>query len=76
MPTQREVSPVESLGASGRMRVEVASRMKVLLATGPVLKAGPIAASTDVQATAARAKMILAWDGIIANVRRWCGLLL
>lgn len=46
IPTQRDAEPVEPLGALGRVRVEVASRMKESVATGPVLNAGPMAAST------------------------------
>lgn len=46
IPTQRDKSPVESGGVSGRIRVAIASLMNESEATGPVLKAGPIAAST------------------------------
>lgn len=55
MPTQRERSPLLFSLRVGRIRVDVASRMKELEATGPVLKAGPIAAFTVVKAPAARA---------------------
>lgn len=44
MPTQREASPLLLRGAAGRTRVALALRMKVSSATGPVLKAGPMAA--------------------------------
>lgn len=53
IPTQREVIPEDPLGALGRTRVEVASRMKESSETGPVLKAGPMAAFADPMATAA-----------------------
>lgn len=53
IPTQREASPEDPLGALGRTRVEVASRMKESSETGPVLKAGPMAAFTDPTARAA-----------------------
>lgn len=44
MPTHNEVEPDESLGVLGRVRVDVASRMKELEETGPVLNAWPMAA--------------------------------
>lgn len=53
IPTQREASPEDPLGALGRTRVEVASRMKEPSETGPVLKAGPMAAFADPTARAA-----------------------
>ena len=46
VPIHRDASPEDPLGFSGRTRVASASRMKELSGTGPVLKAGPIAAST------------------------------
>lgn len=46
MPTQRDMIPLEPEGVFGRMRVAVDSRMNEFDATGPVLKAGPKAAST------------------------------
>lgn len=55
IPTQREATPEEPVGPLGKMRVDVASRMNELEATGPVLKAGPMAPSTTGMATAARA---------------------
>lgn len=56
IPTQRDEIPEVPLGTSGRMRVEVASLIQDPSATGPVLKAGPIAALTDAKAPAARAE--------------------
>lgn len=53
MPTQRDVSPEEPLGAWGKTRVDVDSRIQELEETGPVLKAGPKAASTEAKPTAA-----------------------
>lgn len=58
IPTQSEASPELPLGAFGRTRVAVASRIQDPLPTGPVLKAGPIAASTEVNATAAAAARV------------------
>lgn len=57
IPTHREVIASEEppLGPLGRTRVEVASRMKESSETGPVLKAGPMAAFTPVAPRAARA---------------------
>ena len=55
IPTQSERSPLLPVGALGKMRVEVASRMNELEATGPVLKAGPMAPWTAGMAAAARA---------------------
>lgn len=70
MPTQSEASPWLLLGALGRTRVEVASRIHEPSATGPVLKAGPIAASaTEERATAAKAEMIWREEGILVVVR-------
>ena len=55
------------LGALGRVRVEVDSRMKEFEATGPVLNAGPMAAFTVV--AAARTERISTEDGIVAMFR-------
>lgn len=52
MPTHSDRSPVEPVGALGRTSVDVDSRIKELDATGPVLNAGPIAASTWLEAKA------------------------
>ena len=68
MPTQRERSPEDPLGALGRTRVAVDSRMNELEATGPVLKYGPMAASTEVKANAARAERILREEGMAVKV--------
>lgn len=51
IPTHREVMPFALLGAFGRVSVEVVSRIQEPLPTGPVLKAGPMAAS-DIEAMA------------------------
>lgn len=64
MPTHREASPALLLGVLGRTRVEVASRIQEPLPTGPVEKAGPMAASTEVNAAAANAVMIWREEGI------------
>lgn len=58
MPTQREASPEFPLGALGKVRVEVASRIHEPDETGPVLKAGPMAAFTDPRAVTARTDMV------------------
>lgn len=58
MPTQREASPEDPLGALGKMSVEVASRIHELEDTGPVLKAGPMAASTDAKAAMASTTIV------------------
>jgi hypothetical protein len=68
IPTQREASPEEPLGASGRVKVEVASRMNESSETGPVLKAGPMAAFTDVKPTAASAETTWLTEGIALKV--------
>lgn len=65
MPTQREATPDDPLGTSGRTRVEVASRIHELAPTGPVLKAGPMAACTEATAMAARAERIWLEEGIL-----------
>jgi hypothetical protein len=70
IPTQREASPEFPLGALGRTRVAVDSRIKELSDTGPVLKAGPIAAFTDTIAVAARTDTAWLKEGIVANVVR------
>jgi hypothetical protein len=70
MPTQREASPEEPLGALGRTRVDVDSRMKESEATGPVLKAGPIAAFTEAIAVMARAEIVCLLEGILEKVNR------
>lgn len=44
IPTHRERSPWLVEGTLGRIKVDVADLMKLPFATGPVLKAGPIAA--------------------------------
>lgn len=54
MPTQRERIPFELMGNPGKTSVEVASRIKVPLPTGPVLSAGPMAACAWVKAHVAR----------------------
>ena len=41
MPVQSTVLPTTGLGASGTTSVEMASRMKFPLSTGPVENAGP-----------------------------------
>ena len=53
IPTQSDASPELPDGAFGRTSVEVASRIHEPEPTGPVLKAGPIAALTDVVSAAA-----------------------
>lgn len=68
MPTQREASPDEPLGALGRMRVEVASRMKEFEATGPVENAGPIAAWTEVRVVRVRAERACFREGMLVLV--------
>lgn len=65
MPTQRERSPLLFETTLGTTSVEVASRMKELEATGPVLKAGPIAAFAAVKARAA--ERIWLREGIVAE---------
>jgi hypothetical protein len=65
MPTQSDASPEEPLGALGRTRVEVDSRMKESEATGPVLKAGPMAAFTEAIAVMASAEMVCLLEGIL-----------
>lgn len=65
MPTHNDASPEEPLGALGRTRVEVDSRMKESEATGPVLKAGPMAAFTEAIAVMARAEMVCLVEGIL-----------
>jgi hypothetical protein len=52
IPTQRTVFPTTGLGEFGTIKVDVASRMKLLVATGPVLNAGPLDA--PVQPTRAK----------------------
>ena len=74
IPTQREVSPEDPLGALGKTRVEVASRIQEPPPTGPVLKAGPMAASTEVEATAARAEISWREDGIVDESRALYGM--
>ena len=56
IPTHSEVIPEVPLGASGKRSVEVASRIHDPLPTGPVLKAGPIAARAGAANVAAVAK--------------------
>lgn len=68
MPTQREASPELPVGALGKTRVEVASRIQEPEPTGPVLKAGPMAASTEVKAAAATTERILREEGILAGM--------
>ena len=68
MPTQRDVSPEEPLGALGRTRVDVDSRMKELDATGPVLNAGPMAPFTEVAASATMAERICFEEGMVSMV--------
>lgn len=59
MPTQRERSPLLSLGTAGRTRVAQDSRIKVSEEVGPVLKAEPMAALTlATAAAAARAERV------------------
>jgi hypothetical protein len=70
MPTQREASPDEPLGVLGRTRVEVDSRIKESEATGPVLKAGPMAAFTEAIAVTARAEIVCLVEGILDKVNR------
>lgn len=72
MPTQREASPEEPLGALGRTRVEVDSRMKEFEATGPVLKAGPMAAFTEAIAIMARAEIVCLVKGISDKIHKSC----
>lgn len=64
MPTHSDASPEEPLGALGSTRVEVDSRMKESDATGPVLKAGPMAAFTEAIAVMASAEMVCFVEGI------------
>jgi hypothetical protein len=68
IPTQREASPELPLGTLGRTRVAVDSRIKELSDTGPVLKAGPIAAFTDITVVTARTDIARLKEGIVANV--------
>jgi hypothetical protein len=68
MPTQREASPEEPLGAFGSTRVDVDSRMKDSEATGPVLKAGPMAAFTEAIAVIVRAEMVCLVEGIFMKI--------
>jgi hypothetical protein len=63
IPTQSEASPEEPEGALGKTSVEVASRIQEPEPTGPVLKAGPMAASTE--AAAAATERIWRRDGIL-----------
>lgn len=67
IPTQREASPDEPLGALGRMRVEDASRMKELEETGPVENAGPIAACAVLMAVMARAERVWCREGMLVD---------
>jgi len=67
IPTQRERTPEEPVGPLGKMRVDVDSRMNELAATGPVLKAGPMAPSTVVMATAARADRTRRENSIVCS---------
>jgi hypothetical protein len=72
MPTQREVSPDEPVGAFGNTRVETASRIQEPLPTGPVLNAGPIAALAEVAraiATSTETKDLV--EGIVTGVAYW-----
>lgn len=73
IPTQREASPRLLLGTSGRTSVAVDSRMKVESETGPVEKAGPMAALTDA-AAAAMAETVWRVEGILIGVWKvwWC----
>lgn len=50
MPTHSDATPEEPLEVFGRIKVEVASRMKLPSATEPVLKARPVAVSTVARA--------------------------
>lgn len=63
MPTQRGASPELPIRVLYRTRVEVDSRIHELEPTGPVLKAGPTAASTE--AAAAMRGMIWRNEGIL-----------
>ena len=71
MPTQSEASPDDPLGALGRTSVDVASRMKVSEETGPVLKAGPMAAFADLMAMAAMNGRVWVREGMVVDLK--CG---
>lgn len=71
MPTQSDASPDDPLGALGRTRVDVASRMKVSEETGPVLKAGPMAAFADLMAMAAMNGRVWVREGMVVDLK--CG---
>ena len=73
MPTQRDVSPVEPLGALGNTRVDTASRIQEFEETGPVLKDGPKAASTEVKAMAARTETNWREGGILTTLIQCMG---
>ena len=67
IPTHSEASPDDPVGAFGRTSVEVASRIHEPEPTGPVLKAGPIAACTEeVNAAAARVERSWRVEGMSA----------
>ncbi len=70
MPTHSDRSPDDPVGALGRISVDVASRMNEPDATGPVLKAGPMAASA-VATAVARAARRWRGEGIVV-VMGWC----
>ena len=74
MPTQSDASPDDPLGALGRTRVDVASRMKVSEETGPVLKAGPIAAFADLMAMAAMNGRVWVREGMVVVLKCGVGL--
>lgn len=70
MPTHRDASPLDPVGAFGRMRVAVDSRIHESSETGPVLKAGPIAAfaKKEREEMKEKGKMIRLGEGIVADV--------
>ena len=65
MPTQSDASPDEPLGALGRTRVDVASRINVSDETGPVLNAGPIAAFANLKPMVAITGRVWAREGML-----------
>jgi hypothetical protein len=68
IPTQREASPVDPVGAFGKTSVDVASRIQEPEPTGPVLNAGPMAALTD-EVSVAATKLDRSWraDGMVVG---------
>lgn len=70
MPTHSEASPLLLVGTSGRTSVAVDSRMKVESATGPVDRAGPMAALTDT-AAAAMAETVRRVEDILSVCKGW-----